>query len=338
MSSPFMQLYVADYLGDTRHLTTEQHGAYLLLLMTMWRSDGRLPNDDKKLARIAGTTPSRWAKIAPEVMEFFDVDGSEITNARLSKELEKAQEKSIKRAVSGTKGAQAKALKNKRTVEANASGLLKHSSEPEPDTPPNPQGGSVDLKAFSKALLIAADAGCQFPVLVDRIHKAQPVVDGKRRSPLADVQRALSGALKRGGMPSAIWSAVQAFYALPASTKDGGQFANGAAVVLNKDRWREYLPSGGAGPANPTGPAVFDGPPELRAAVVRETDEDFARRWLDSYCRWHPADRTLVARNGFVAATLTKQLAAWLERARVRVEVDAANDPKPNLFAKDDAA
>lgn len=333
-----MQLYVADYLGDTRHLTTEQHGAYLLLLMTMWRSDGRLPNDDKKLARITGTTPSRWAKIAPEVMEFFTIDGAEITNPRLSKELEKAQEKSIKRAVSGIKGARAKALKNKATDQANASGLLKHSSEPEPDIPPSPQGGPVDLKAFSKALLIAADAGLRFPDLVERIHKAQPVVDGKRRSALADVERALSGALKRGGMPSAIWSAIQAFYALPASTKDGGQFANGAAVVLNKDRWREYLPTAGAGAAGAAVPATFDGPPELRVAVVRETDEDFARRWLDSYCRWRPADRTLLARNGFVAATLTKQLAAWLERAKVRVEVEAANDQKPDLFAKGAAA
>lgn len=333
-----MQLYVADYLGDTRHLTTEQHGAYLLLLMTMWRSDGRLPNDDKKLARIAGTTPSRWAKIAPEVMEFFDVEGGEITNGRLSKELEKAQEKSIKRAVSGTRGAQVKALKNKERVEANASGLLKHSSEPEPDIPPSPQGGPVDLKAFSKALFIASDAGCRFADLVDRVHQAQPVCEGRRKSPRANVETALESALKRGGMPSAIWSAIQAFYALPASTKDGGQFANGAAVVLNKDRWREYLPSGGAGPANSTGPAVFDGPPELRAALVRETDEDFAQRWLDSYCRWRPADRTLLARNRFVAATLTKQLAAWLERAKVRVEVEAANDQKPDLFADGAAA
>lgn len=134
MSQPFMQLYVADYLGDTRHLTTEQHGAYLLLLMTMWRAGGRLPNEDKKLARITGCTSSRWAKIKAEVTEFFSVDGDEITHKRLMFELEKAQEKSIKRSVSGTQGGIAKSLKNKRPVVANASDLPWHSSEPESDS------------------------------------------------------------------------------------------------------------------------------------------------------------------------------------------------------------
>lgn len=131
MSAPFMQLYVADYLGDTRHLTTEQHGAYLLLLMTMWRADGRLPHDDRKLARLTGCTASRWAKIRDDVLAFFVIDGDEITHGRLMFELEKASEKSIKRAEAGSLGGSAKPRKTKESVKANATVLPKHSSEPD---------------------------------------------------------------------------------------------------------------------------------------------------------------------------------------------------------------
>lgn len=128
-----MQFYVADYLGDTRHLTTEQHGAYLLLLMAMWRADGVLPNEPSKLARIAGLTASRWAKICDDVMAFFDLCEGGITQGRLAAELAIANEKSQKRSQAGKAGARAKSLKDNKAASASASRLLKHSPEPEPE-------------------------------------------------------------------------------------------------------------------------------------------------------------------------------------------------------------
>jgi NADPH:quinone reductase-like Zn-dependent oxidoreductase len=99
-------------------------------------------NDAKKLARIAGCTPSRWTKIADDVLAFFDADGDDLTNKRLMLELEKASEKSIKRAVSGTRGGKAKARKQKETDVANATRLLCHSSDvrSQKEEPPTPKG------------------------------------------------------------------------------------------------------------------------------------------------------------------------------------------------------
>ena len=132
-SQPFMQLYVGDYLADTLHLSTEQHGAYLLLLMTMWRHDARLPNDPKKLARIARTTARKWPGIWEEISEFFEVDGEYITNARLTKEHQKATAKSTVRANAGSLGGKAKALKKNDQGLANATDLPKHGQKSEPD-------------------------------------------------------------------------------------------------------------------------------------------------------------------------------------------------------------
>ncbi len=133
--APFMQLYVADYLGDTQHLTTEQHGAYFLLLLAMWRAGGYLPNDPGKLARIARVTPRRWPHMSADVMAFFLVEGQTITQKRLLSERKKVDEIGNKRAQAGRAGGKAKALKEAESGQANASDLPKHSqsSEPEPD-------------------------------------------------------------------------------------------------------------------------------------------------------------------------------------------------------------
>jgi uncharacterized protein YdaU (DUF1376 family) len=61
MNRPWMPLYVGDYLGDTGHLTTTQHGAYLLLMMHYWRK-GELPDDDKQLSKITKLPLKVWTE------------------------------------------------------------------------------------------------------------------------------------------------------------------------------------------------------------------------------------------------------------------------------------
>lgn len=71
-----MPFWVDDYRRDTLHLTTEEHGAYLLLLMAAWGSaSNSLPDDDDMLARIAGVSAARWERIKPIIMEFWTLDG-----------------------------------------------------------------------------------------------------------------------------------------------------------------------------------------------------------------------------------------------------------------------
>lgn len=89
-TTPWMPLYVADYLADTRRLSTLEHGAYILLIFEYWRN-GRLPDDDRRLARIVGLSEAAWAEIRDSLFEFFE-DGWR--HKRIEAELAKAESKS----------------------------------------------------------------------------------------------------------------------------------------------------------------------------------------------------------------------------------------------------
>lgn len=89
-STPWMPFYPADYLADTRRLTTEQHGAYLLLLMDNWVS-GALPDDDAVLARVAGLDAERWAQVRPVIAGYFQIAEGQWVHARIEREREHAQ-------------------------------------------------------------------------------------------------------------------------------------------------------------------------------------------------------------------------------------------------------
>lgn len=86
---PFMPVDVDAYFGATRHLTTEQHGAYLLLLMEAWRRPNCvLPDDDDLLAAWAGLSVKEWKQSKSLIMAFWTLDkrSKGWTQKRLKKE------------------------------------------------------------------------------------------------------------------------------------------------------------------------------------------------------------------------------------------------------------
>lgn len=129
---PYMPFYVGDYLADTTHLTTLEHGAYLLLLSTMWRAGGSLPADDAKLSRFTRLTPAQWDRIKGTILSFFDMEDGEITQGRLTREMDRHSKAVKQRRDSGLLGGKAKALKNNDNALAAASVSPKQ-PEPEPE-------------------------------------------------------------------------------------------------------------------------------------------------------------------------------------------------------------
>lgn len=93
----WMPLYIGDYLADTMHLTTEQHGAYLLLIMAYWKNGGALPSSDQQLAAICRMSLDAWSNAKAVLESFFDtsVDGKWI-NHRAEAEMANAGEKKQK--------------------------------------------------------------------------------------------------------------------------------------------------------------------------------------------------------------------------------------------------
>jgi uncharacterized protein YdaU (DUF1376 family) len=122
----FLPLYIGDYLADTGHLTTSQHGAYLLLLMHYWRV-GDLPDDDKQLAAITKLPLRIWLDCRETIQAFF-FDGWR--HKRVEDELGKMIRSADRRAAAGHKGGLRSAM-NRMILEdgkrrsSNATAMLK---------------------------------------------------------------------------------------------------------------------------------------------------------------------------------------------------------------------
>jgi len=70
MARVWMPMYWGDYQKKTSHLSTIEHGAYMLLIGHYW-INGSLPESDDRLARICRLTLKDWLKIKDIISDFF---------------------------------------------------------------------------------------------------------------------------------------------------------------------------------------------------------------------------------------------------------------------------
>lgn len=162
-----MPMYWDAYLADTTHLTTEEHGAYMLLLAAMWRRNGSIPEDDSDIARILGMTKGKWAKTKARLAGFLIFENGEISQKKLQKLWKNTQEKIEKNRANGAKGGRPVSSKNNDLAKANGSvsdNPIKTIPEPEPEPEPEVrEDTNVSLSAEPTLPAVAQDAGPSFP-------------------------------------------------------------------------------------------------------------------------------------------------------------------------------
>lgn len=146
----FMPLYIGDYLRDTMHLTTVQHGCYFLLIVAAWPRGGTLPDDNERLAAIARLPLEEWMNIRPVLQEFFQMKDREWIHKRVQKEREKAMEQKEKFSTRAQKAASARWEKEQQNnATSNAQAMLEECPSPSPSPSTASLSSSSDLNTLA---------------------------------------------------------------------------------------------------------------------------------------------------------------------------------------------
>lgn len=210
MSRHWMPLYVADYLADTMHLTAAESGAYLHLIMHYWTA-GSLPNDERKLARIARMTDREWNRSVDTIREFFDASWR---HQRIEDEINRATELSNKR-----KDA---ALQKHSNSKAKAEQLDTQSQSPLPSTKEN-------IRAVAKTTRPNAD--------FDAFWEARPKRKGA--DPKDPARKLYEAAVKAGAVPADLLAALRRYAAIEAEHV-GTPYLPQMVKWLRDKRWLDY--------------------------------------------------------------------------------------------------
>jgi uncharacterized protein YdaU (DUF1376 family) len=100
--APAFQFYADDFLAGTSEMSAEEVGGYIRLLCHQWTKGG-IPNDEERVARIAGMIGS--PSVGYVMAKFRLCDGHTLKNERLEKVREEQQAFKTRQAAAGTSGA-----------------------------------------------------------------------------------------------------------------------------------------------------------------------------------------------------------------------------------------
>jgi uncharacterized protein YdaU (DUF1376 family) len=141
----WMPLHIGRYMAATGHLSTEEHGMYLLLLMHAWANAGVIPGDPERVRRLCRADPKGWARSSAVILDFLTMqpDGT-YRQKRLDIELAKAADVKSTKSEAGKKGADSRWQKHGRAngatmAEPMADGMANEWPIPRPEPEPNPQ-------------------------------------------------------------------------------------------------------------------------------------------------------------------------------------------------------
>lgn len=108
MSLPWFSFYTDDYIRNTMHLTTEEHGAYLLLMLAYYGTEKPLPSSDRALAALSKLPMDRWMECRPAIAAFFVEEGALWRHHRIEEEI---AERCAKHAQSSARASHAASVK-----------------------------------------------------------------------------------------------------------------------------------------------------------------------------------------------------------------------------------
>jgi uncharacterized protein YdaU (DUF1376 family) len=260
MSRPvWMPFYVGDYLRDTRRLSTVEHGAYLLLIMEYW-TQGGLPDDDKKLARIAGLSLDEWTDIRDNIADLFQPAWQ---HKRIDAELAKAAARS-----DSAKEKANRRWQSQGNPPDNADAMPQHMPQQSQSTCTEDASHSHSHSHIEKKERNARDARSSFDK--EFSESFWPAYPNKVGKPAAE--RAYQAARKRGADLARIMAGLTRYM----RDKPVDRPWLNPATFLNQERWADEPASAAVLPftsgADP--PRVVMTEAEKRAAAIK-FDEDY---------------------------------------------------------------